>query len=117
VTPCLSSKSSLSKARTLTDELKPEDIKRLHAALRPPLRERYDFATTMNRWALEIRACDDDTEPVLSEDGTDWDALASEILEPDPDVPKTERRRKKPGPTPTPHRQTIRRALAWRDLP
>jgi hypothetical protein len=38
------------KAWTLTDELKPEDIDRLRAVLKPR-RERYGFAYTMNRWA------------------------------------------------------------------
>jgi hypothetical protein len=52
-------------------------------------------------------------EPVLSEDGTDWDALVSEILEPDPDAPKTERRRKKPGPLPRPRTDKQLYAALW----
>jgi hypothetical protein len=44
------SASNHSKAWKLTDELKPEDIERLRAVLKPR-RERFDFAYTMNRWA------------------------------------------------------------------
>ena len=46
----LSSESSLLKGKDMTDELKPEDIERLRAVLKPR-RERFDFAYTMNRWA------------------------------------------------------------------
>jgi hypothetical protein len=89
--PCRPSRA-FRKARTLTDEFRSGDIKRLRALLKPP-RERYDLATTMNRWACGVRTCDDNSEPTLPDDGTDWDAPVSEILEPDPDAPKTERRK------------------------
>jgi hypothetical protein len=95
----------------LTDELKPEDIQRLRAVLRPPLRERYDFGTTMNRWAREVRASDDDSEPVLPDDGTNWDELIAEISEPNPHAPKTKRQRKKPSPQPRTDKQLY--ATLW----
>jgi hypothetical protein len=75
----------------LTDELKPEDIERVRAVLKPR-RERYDFAYTMNRWAelaLDIEPPSDprsersDARPIEGpfswlEDGAD---LVAEMLE------------------------------------
>jgi hypothetical protein len=90
----------LSEVGTLTDKLKPEDIKHLRTVLKP-LRERYDFATTMNRWACEVRASDDDSEPVLPEDGTDWGAHIAELFEPDDPRPQAD------------HAQSIAIARAW----
>jgi hypothetical protein len=62
--PCRPSRA-FRKTRTLTDEFRSGDNKnkRLRALLKP-LRERYDLATTMNRWACEVRTCDDNSEPV-----------------------------------------------------
>jgi hypothetical protein len=79
----------------LTNELKSEDVERLRAVLKPR-RERYDFAYTMNRWASEVGTCDKDSNsPILEDDdGTDWDALAADMLELDPEAPKTEPRTK-----------------------
>jgi hypothetical protein len=85
-----SSTSNHSKAWTLTDELKPEDIERLRAVLKPR-RERFDFAYTMNRWAelaldagppSDPRSVRSDTRPIEGpfswlEDGAD---LVAEML-------------------------------------
>jgi hypothetical protein len=75
-----SSVSNHSKARTLTDELKPEDVERLRAVLKPR-RERWDFAHAMNQWA----ALAYDDEPKQVEDDNQFDdELVNEIIVPGP---------------------------------
>ena len=72
--------------------LDPTNIEYLRVVLNPR-RERYDFAETMNRWASDVRAHDEDSEPVLPDDGTDWDALGDIRARGRSPVQKTEKAR------------------------
>jgi hypothetical protein len=84
----------------VTDKFDAATIKSLRAVLKLG-RKRYDLATTMNRWASEVQAWDDDADPVLPDDGTNWDALIAETLEPDLLTPQPD------------HAQPIAIARAW----
>lgn len=77
----------------ITNELDPATIESLRAVL-APRRERFDFAYTIGRWASEVRADSDDGKREAEDDATDWDALAADMLEPDPEAPKTKPRTK-----------------------